>query len=159
MGYFDDAFGKAVPGGNLTKPLMIAAGLLLASKMFGKGPFANQPAGQSPGPGQVPNAPHDQDEAGGLLGGLGGLLDRLRSAGAGPQADSWVGTGPNQPVQPRQVEAAIGEDRLAEIARQAGMSKEELLDQLSANLPNIVDRLTPQGRMPTADEVRRGYRA
>jgi uncharacterized protein YidB (DUF937 family) len=147
MGYLDDAFAKAVPGGNIAKPLMIAAGLLLATKMFG----GSKPAAQAP-------APAEEDEAGGLLGGLGGLLDKFKSAGHGDVADSWVGSGQNQPLQPAQLENAVGKTTITDLARQAGVSEQELLSQLSMVLPDLVDKLTPNGRMPTPQEIRGGYR-
>ena len=148
MGYLDDAFKDAVPGGNIAKPLMIAAGLLLASKMFG-GSKAPAPAAPAPA--------DDQDEAGGLLGGLGGLLDRFKNAGHGQVVDSWVGKGPNQPVTPTQVQQSLGNQTISDLARQAGMSEDDLMAQLAQVMPDLVDRLTPQGRMPTAQEIRAGY--
>lgn len=149
MGYLDDAFKDAVPGGSIAKPLMIAAGLLLASKMFGGSKSAPTPA-------PVP-APA-QDEAGGLLGGLGGLIDSFRNAGHGDVVDSWVGSGPNKSVTPGQVQQSLGQQTITDIARQAGISPDDLLAQLAQAMPGLVDKLTPQGRLPTAQEINAGYR-
>ncbi len=149
MGYLDDAFKDAVPGGNITKPLMIAAGLLLASKMFGG---SKQPAPATHAPAD------DHDEAGGLLGGLGGLIDKFRGAGYGQTVDSWVGKGPNQPVTPTQVQHSLGGATISDLARQAGMSEDDLMAQLAQVMPDLVDKLTPQGRLPTPQEIRGGYR-
>ena len=80
---------------------------------------------------------------GGLAGGLGSLLERLRSAGQGDVANSWVNPGPNQPIQPGQLGSALGQTTVSELARQAGMSEQELLAQLSRVLPDVVDKLTP----------------
>jgi uncharacterized protein YidB (DUF937 family) len=89
--------------------------------------------------------------AGGFLGsGLGELIDRFKQNGQGATADSWVGTGPNQPVTPSQLEQAIGPDVLATLERQTGLSREELLARLSRELPEAVDKYTPQGRLPNA---------
>jgi uncharacterized protein YidB (DUF937 family) len=87
--------------------------------------------------------------AGGLLsGGLGELVDRFKQSGHGDTADSWVGTGPNQPVAPHQLEQAIGPDVLAALTKQTGLSREELLARLSRELPEAVDKYTPDGRLP-----------
>ncbi len=89
--------------------------------------------------------------AGGVLsGGLGGLIDRFKQAGQGETADSWVKTGPNQPVSPNQLEQALGEDDLRELSEKTGLSREELLTRLSRTLPEAVDQYTPDGRLPSA---------
>jgi len=89
--------------------------------------------------------------AGGFLGsGLGELVDRFKQNGQGATADSWVSTGPNQPVTPSQLEQAIGPDVLATLQQQTGLSREELLARLTRELPNAVDKYTPQGRLPSA---------
>lgn len=150
MGFFDDAANNAVPGGGLAKPLLIAAAALLASRMFSKSDAPKtQPAPQ-------PAEPADVD--GGLIGGLGGLIDKFRQSGQGDVIDSWVGTGRNKPIQPPQLEQTLGRSTIGDLARRAGMSEQELLTQLSAVLPDLVDKLTPQGRVPTEQEVRAGYR-
>ncbi len=78
-------------------------------------------------------------------GGLGDILDRLRTAGAGGAVDSWVGRGPNEPLDPSHVEAAIDEETLQSLSKQTGMSREELLQRLATNLPETVDELSPDG--------------
>ena len=83
-----------------------------------------------------------------LSGGLGELLDRFKQNGQGATADSWISTGPNQPVEPSQLEQAIGPDVLATLQKQTGFSREELLARLSRELPDAVDKYTPQGRLP-----------
>ena len=88
--------------------------------------------------------------AGGLLsGGLGELLESFKQSGHGETAESWVGTGPNKPVTPPQLEQAIGPDVLETLSKQTGLSREELLARLSRELPDAVDKYTPQGRLPT----------
>ena len=90
---------------------------------------------------------------GAVAGGLGDLLNGLKQAGHGETADSWVGSGNNKPIQPNDLENAIGADTLAKLAQQTGLSKDELLQRLSDNLPSAIDQMTPQGRLPTADEA------
>jgi uncharacterized protein YidB (DUF937 family) len=94
--------------------------------------------------------------AGGILtGGLGELLDRFKQNGQGETADSWVKTGPNKPVTPNQLESAIGPDVLDMLAQHTGLSRQELLNRLSRELPEAVDKYTPQGRLPTEAELSR----
>jgi uncharacterized protein YidB (DUF937 family) len=78
-------------------------------------------------------------------GGIGDILDKLRNAGAGGAVDTWLGKGPNEPLHPSQVEAAIDEETLQSLSRQTGMSREELLERLATNLPETVDELSPDG--------------
>ncbi|CDX36744.1 conserved hypothetical protein [Mesorhizobium sp. SOD10] len=147
MGLFDNA----VPGGNITKPLMIALGALLVGKML-SGRSEEAAAPQAPAPTPTP-AGTDASADGGLLGGLGGLLDKLRDAGHGNVADSWVGTGQNQPINPGDLGSALGPAVIREIAQRTGMNEQELLQQLSTALPGIVDKLTPNGQIPQHHQV------
>jgi uncharacterized protein YidB (DUF937 family) len=87
-----------------------------------------------------------------LGGGLSDLVDRFKQNGQGEIADSWVSRGANQQVTPQQLERAIGPDVLATLSQQTGLSREELLSRLSRNLPDAVDKYTPDGRIPTATE-------
>jgi len=90
--------------------------------------------------------------AGGLLSrGLGELMERFQQTGHRETADSWVGSGPNRQIEPGQLQQAIGEDTLAELSRQTGLPREELVARLSRELPDAVDRYTPEGRLPDAD--------
>jgi uncharacterized protein YidB (DUF937 family) len=146
MASFDDAVKNAVPGGNLATPIAVAIGALILGKMFsgGSAPTA-APAAPTPTPLQpIPtNAP-----AGSILGGLTDLIGKLSSGGV-PQTNSWVGHGANEPVQPGQLGSALGQNVLAELAQRTGMSQQELLSQLSTALPQIINHMTPNGRMPT----------
>ena len=93
---------------------------------------------------------------GGILsGGLAELIDRFRQNGQGEAADSWVRTGPNQPITPSQLERAIGPDVLQTLSHQTGLSQQELLARLSRELPDAVDHYTPQGRIPSEAEFAR----
>ena len=87
---------------------------------------------------------------GGLLsGGIGELVDRFKQSGQAETVDSWVATGPNKQIAPSQVEQAIGPDVLETLSTQTGLSRQELLARLSRELPNAVDKYTPQGHLPT----------
>ena len=87
---------------------------------------------------------------GGLLsGGIGELVDRFKQSGQADTVDSWVGSGPNKQIAPFQVEQAIGPDVLETLSTQTGLSRQELLARLSRELPNAVDKYTPQGHLPT----------
>ena len=94
--------------------------------------------------------------AGGILsGGLGDLLKQFQQNGQGEKADSWVSTGQNKSIQSAELEQALGEERISWLLKQTGMSKEELLAGLSQELPEWVDKLTPQGRIPSEQEAQR----
>jgi uncharacterized protein YidB (DUF937 family) len=91
--------------------------------------------------------------AGLLSGGLGELLDRFSGSGHGDVAKSWVGTGPNREIETPQLEQALGEDTIATLTQQTGLSREELLARLKTVLPTAVDKLTPQGHIPSETEA------
>ena len=91
-------------------------------------------------------------ERGGLAGGLNDLLDNFRSKGQAEKADSWVRPGSNKGLSASEVEEAVGADNLAELSQRTGLSREELLERLATNIPETVDRLTPDGRLPSTDD-------
>jgi uncharacterized protein YidB (DUF937 family) len=87
--------------------------------------------------------------AGGLLsGGLGELLTKFQANGHGDTARSWIDNGPNQEISPPDLKQAIGPDVMAALEQKTGLSQEELLARLSRELPNAVDKYTPDGRLP-----------
>jgi len=90
-------------------------------------------------------------QQGGGLGGLAGLVQKFEQAGLGDVAKSWVGTGANQPVTPDQLGGVLGNDAVAGFARQLGIDPKDALGQLSQMLPQVVDKLTPQGQVPQGD--------
>jgi uncharacterized protein YidB (DUF937 family) len=90
-----------------------------------------------------------------LSGGLRDLMDSFKQAGHGEVADSWVGHGPNKQIAPSHLERIIGSDVLETVAQQTGLSREEILSRLSKNLPEAVDKYTPDGRVPTAADFSR----
>ena len=94
--------------------------------------------------------------AGGILSsGLGELLDRFKQSGQGDTAESWVKTGPNKPCTAAQLEKAIGPEVLETLTKQTGFSREELVSRLCRELPDAVDKYTPQGRIPSEAELAR----
>ena len=90
-----------------------------------------------------------------LSGGLRDLIERFKQNGQGTAADSWVKTGPNQPLGPEQLQQAIGPEVLNTLSQQTGLSREELLSRLTRELPAAVDKFTPDGRLPNEDEAAR----
>jgi uncharacterized protein YidB (DUF937 family) len=90
-----------------------------------------------------------------LSGGLGNLLQELQRSGQGSAAQSWVGTGPNEEIAPDDLANALGSDTLDALSRQTGMGRDDLVAGLSQHLPDLVDQLTPNGRMPTEEEASR----
>jgi uncharacterized protein YidB (DUF937 family) len=102
---------------------------------------------------------------GGLLGGGGGgsvvsgglndLLKQFQKNGKGDIAQSWIGPGANETISPNDLASALGADRINTLAGFSGMSRDDLLNGLSQQLPDVVDRLTPDGRLPTEQEAAR----
>src|ERR1700740_1178808 len=128
MAGLENMIRSSAPGGSIGKPLMIALGALLASGVLFRGSGAQQPAG-------APAQPASNEGVGGLLAGLGGLLNKLAQGGLGNATDSWVGSGQNQPVPPNKLGSALGPDVIKSLAQRSGLSEEELTQQLSQVLP------------------------
>ena len=146
MAGLNDVIRSAFPGGNVGKPLMLALGALLASGVLTKGG-----AGQTASAGSQPAT--DTSDAGGLLGGLGGLLNKLQQGGLGDVVNSWVGSGQNQPVSPSQLGQALGPNIIKTLSQMTGVSEDQLTKQLSQGIPVIINTLTPNGRLPTVTEL------
>jgi uncharacterized protein YidB (DUF937 family) len=151
MAGLNDAIHNAFPGG-VGKPLMLALGALLASGVLTKG-LSGQTAsaGQTASTGSQP--PTDTNDAGGVLGGLGGLLNKLQQGGLGDQTKSWIGSGQNQPVSPSQLGQALGPNIIKTLSQITGLSEDDLNKQMSQVLPGVVNSLTPNGRLPTVAEL------
>ena len=146
--------------GGMSPIMMGLMGLLAYRTLKGKGKLADMLGTNQTG-GAVGNSP-----AGGALGGaLGGggslgaglkdLLDRFRQNGQEDKVQSWVSTGANKPIAPTEIEQALGEERIQWLMEQTGMPREQLLDGLSGELPQAIDKLTPDGRLPTDEEISR----
>jgi uncharacterized protein YidB (DUF937 family) len=153
MGIFSGLGGPGRRGGGMSPITMGILGLLAYRTLKGKGPLA----------GMLGTGGSAGNKGGGLLGGAAGggtlsgglqdLLDRFRQTGQESKAQSWVSTGANQPVSPNELEQALGEERLQWLMEQTGLPKDQLLAGLSNSLPEAVDELTPDGRIPTEDEL------
>jgi uncharacterized protein YidB (DUF937 family) len=164
--------GEPVPGkGGMSKTTM-ALLAFLAYKAY-KGMTASQPE-----PAGAPSRyPREADERDGGPGGLAGVLRTifgggsmpgpvlrrgldntvrdLEDRGHGDIARSWVSRGPNRPITTQKLASALGEDAIRDLMDQTGMEREELLNALSEHLPQAIDQLTPEGRLPTEEEARR----
>jgi uncharacterized protein YidB (DUF937 family) len=86
-------------------------------------------------------------------GGLGDLIAQFQRSGMGDVVGSWVSTGENQPISPDQLGNVLGADKIAGMASQLGMNQGDLLGQLSQMLPQMVDKLTPNGQVPQQVDV------
>ena len=184
MGLLDQVFGGgAATGGSqggMSPITMALLGLLAYRTVEGKGRLAEMlgrtPVGGVPGSStqtdSIPASSAPSGGIGGLLGGLFGgggsmaaggllstglsdLLKRFQQNGQGDKAQSWVDSGPNKSVTPSELEQGLGSDRIAWLMQETGMSRDELLKGLSRELPAVVDKLTPQGRVPTEHEASR----
>lgn len=125
----------------------------LAELLKGPGAGSLEPAsGQQPLGGLLGNLTGMLSGAGvgGLLqGGIGELLERFNQNGHGDAAQSWVGSGPNKDISPPQLREAIGPDVLDKLEKETGLSQQEILARLSRELPQAVDKYTPDGRLPS----------
>jgi uncharacterized protein YidB (DUF937 family) len=88
-----------------------------------------------------------------LSGGLGGLLKQFQQNGQGEVANSWVGTGPNRDISENDLARSIGMDDIDALSRHTGLSRDDLLSGLRRELPGAIDELTPDGRVPSGDEL------
>jgi len=157
-GLFGGAPGGGKPG---TAPAAMPGGLGdILGGLFGGAP-GGAPGGARPGatqaslPGGLGGLLGGAAAGGVLSGGLANIIKDLQNSGQGKTAASWVGTGPNQEIDPDDLGAALGKDSLDAITRQTGMSRDDLLEGLSQYLPGVIDHLTPNGRLPTEHEASR----
>lgn len=145
MALFDLGGGRR---GGMSPIKMGILGLLAYKALKGKGGLAgifgsDNSANPSAGP----------LSGGALGGGLKDLLDRFRQSGQEEKAQSWVATGSNKPIAPQELEQTLGEERIQWLMEQTGLPRDELLSGLSSELPNTIDELTPDGRVPTDDAL------
>ena len=145
----------AVPGGSVGKPLIIALLALLAARAFGgKGGSDSTKAPPEPTP-RIPqpqSQPGASPDPGSILGGLGGLIKQFQQKDT---VDTWINAGANRDISSDQVSDVLGRDVVDELSRRTGLSRDQVVEELSRLLPNAVDRLTPEGRLPTQREMAR----
>jgi uncharacterized protein YidB (DUF937 family) len=89
-------------------------------------------------------------------GGLGGLVEMFKSKGLGDAVSSWISTGENQPVSNDQITSALGSNTIQEISQKLGISGTDASNGLAALLPQIIDKLTPDGSIPEGDLLEQG---
>ncbi len=92
-------------------------------------------------------------------GGLGKLVSQFQNAGLGKQADSWVGTGENEPITADHVKQALSEEQIGKVAEQLGVSNDQAAAALAETLPEAVNQLTPTGSLPEPADVDRALQA
>jgi uncharacterized protein YidB (DUF937 family) len=165
--------GNVGGGGGMSPITMALLGLLAYKAVKGFGGSA-APAGSAPAPsgGGAFGGLGDLFRGGGgasgmggalgaggigglLTGGLGDLLKQFQGAGKGDVADSWVGTGQNRPIAPTDLDKVLTPEQIEFLTARTGLSREELLAGLSDQLPKAIDHLTPDGRLPTTEEMNR----
>jgi uncharacterized protein YidB (DUF937 family) len=91
----------------------------------------------------------------GLLasGGLSKIMGGLKANGLSAQADSWVGTGANEPVSGKDIEQAAGREEIQKVAQQLGISESQAADALAQALPEVVDKVSPEGKLPPEQDL------
>lgn len=163
MGLFDNVLGGMFGGGQQAgapsssmSPMVKALLMLLAAKAVssqfshGSTPSGSTPSGTAPQPdpaagGQITS---------GILAGLPGLdaiLGKLTGAGHGGAVQSWIGHGTNTPIPPNDLQNALGADTVNQLQQESGLPRDQLMSQLSTALPQVVDKMTPDGHLPPAD--------
>jgi uncharacterized protein YidB (DUF937 family) len=166
--------GPSAPSGGGMSPMTMAILALLAYKAVkhmggsqsGAAPAPSPGGGTASGPGgSIGGGLGDilKGGLGGLLaggaagsvisGGLGDLLKQFQQNGHGETANSWVSQGPNKPISPGDLANALGADKINDLMSQSGLSRQELLNGLSQQLPEVVNHLTPDGRLPSESEL------
>ena len=86
-------------------------------------------------------------------GGIAGMMQNFQQNGLGNLVQSWISTGHNLPISPEQIQQVLGHQQVAQIADQAGVSHEEASSGLASLLPQIVDKLTPNGQVPQSGDL------
>lgn len=87
-------------------------------------------------------------------GGMGEALEKLKKSSIGEQVQSWIGKGENKPVNADQLTQAIGQDKMDQIAHQAGTTPEQAAQTMAEKLPSMVDKMTPDGHLPTPTTIK-----
>jgi uncharacterized protein YidB (DUF937 family) len=125
-----------------------------ASQPQPQAPQRQQPQSRPAQPPQgMPSADDLNDILGQIFGGgsaqrLPDVVKQFEEKGMRDQVDSWVRTGPNKPVERRQIEDAFGTRELEELARRRGVDRDQLAEVLAKYIPRIIDELTPTGQLP-----------
>lgn len=94
-----------------------------------------------------------------LIGGQGGinnLISQFATKGLGDVINSWIGTGKNLPISGDQLQSVFGKDKISQLAGKVGMDNNVFTSQLSNLLPQVIDKLTPGGKVPEGDIMSKG---
>ncbi|RFC37026.1 MAG: protein of unknown function (DUF937) [Candidatus Nitrotoga sp. SPKER] len=89
-------------------------------------------------------------------GGIQGLIDTFKEKGLGDTFASWIGTGQNLPVSNEQIQAVLGSEQVQSIAQKLGISSADASSGIANLLPQVIDKLTPNGQFPTGDILEQG---
>jgi uncharacterized protein YidB (DUF937 family) len=89
-------------------------------------------------------------------GGLLGLVNTLRQLGLDDVVSSWISTGENKPISSEQVQNALGEGQINQMAQNMGVSHQEVSTGLAGLLPQLIDKLTPDGKLPESSVLDQG---
>ncbi|MCS6921750.1 MAG: YidB family protein [Elioraea sp.] len=84
---------------------------------------------------------------------LAALLARFQQAGLGDVAQSWVGTDENASVEPEALEGVFGAETVSAWSQQTGLDQGSLLGGVAQLLPQVIDKMTPQGQIPEGDAM------
>ena len=90
-------------------------------------------------------------------GGLSGFIETFKNKGLGDVVSSWIGTGQNLPVSVEQIKQVLGSDKIQQIAQKVNISKDAVAQHLSELLPQIIDKLTPDGKVPEAGNLTEAF--
>jgi uncharacterized protein YidB (DUF937 family) len=126
MGLLDSVLGSVLGGSSPAAPQSGGAGALI----------------------QIVASMLTQQGSGTAAGGLAGLVEQFQRGGLGDVVNSWISTGQNLPISPGQLGQVLGNDTLSQLAQHTGMNTGDILGQLSQVLPQMVDHMTPEGRIP-----------
>ena len=88
--------------------------------------------------------------------GLSSLVERFQAEGLGEVVNSWIGTGENKAISVEQLRKVLNPEHISEMASKLGISKEHVMAQLSSVLPALVDKLTPNGKLPDSATIEKG---
>jgi uncharacterized protein YidB (DUF937 family) len=155
MGLLDQVISSALGGqqaGGRSSPLMMALMALLANRNGGQGAGMGGLGGLLGGLGGGLGGSLGGGTGPSMGGGLGGLLEQFQRNGRGDTFNSWVNHGQNEPIGPDDLDRTLGPDTVDHLSRETGMPRGDLLSELSRILPGVVDRLTPNGRLPDRSE-------
>ena len=86
-------------------------------------------------------------------GGVTGLVTKFQAAGLKDTVQSWVSTGANMPISAQQITEALGSEKVKSMAQKAGVDMDTITKQISEHLPTVIDKLTPNGQVPTANNI------